>query len=99
MFYGADVVLRQMALPDIRAASGSELFSFFSSTVPYIHVHLANDTVALLDQDTPHFIPPALWPPYSPDLRHSTETALLRVWSDILEAADEQRAVLQVFKY
>ena len=26
--------------------------------------------------------------------RHSTETALLRVWSDILEAADEQRATL-----
>ena len=28
----------------------------------------AKDTVALLDQETPNFIPPALWPPNSPDL-------------------------------
>ena len=33
--YYRDVVLKQMLLPDIRVASGSEFFSFFSRTVPH----------------------------------------------------------------
>ena len=63
--YYRDVVLRQMLLPDIRAASGSEFFVFHQDSVPS---HRAKDTGALLDQETPDFIPPALWPPNSPDL-------------------------------
>ena len=30
--------------------------------------HRAHDTVAFLERETPHFIPPTLWPPNSPDL-------------------------------
>jgi len=40
-------------------------FSFFSKTVPH---HITPDTVAVLDQETPDFILPALWPLNSPDL-------------------------------
>jgi len=39
--------------------------------------HRAKDTVALLDQETPDFIPPALWSPNSPDLNPVDYT----VWS------------------
>jgi len=60
-----DVVLRQMLLPDIRAASGSEFFVFQQDSIPSHHT---KDTGALLDQETPDFILPALWPPNSPDL-------------------------------
>ena len=59
------VVLRRMLLPDIRAASGSEFFVFQQDSAPS---HRAKDTVALLEQQTPDFIPPTLWPPNSPDL-------------------------------
>jgi len=61
--YYRDVVLRQMLLPDIRAASGSQFFVFQQDSVPS---HRAKDTVAPLDQETPDFIPSALWPPNSP---------------------------------
>jgi len=37
--YYRDVVLRQMLLPDIRAASGSKFFVFFSRAVPH---HIVN---------------------------------------------------------
>ena len=39
--------------------------------------HRAEDTVALLDQETPDFIPPAVWPPNSPDINRVDCT----VWS------------------
>jgi len=67
--YYRDVVLRQMLLPDIRAASGSEFFVFQQVSAPS---HRAKGTVALLDRDTPDFIPPVLWPPNSPDLNQLT---------------------------
>jgi len=41
----------------------------------------AKDTVALLDQETPDFIPPALWPPKLPDLNPVDYT----VWSVLQE--------------
>jgi len=63
--YYHDIVLRQMLLPDIREASGSEFFVFQQDSASS---HRTKDTVALLDQETPAFIPPALWPPNSPDL-------------------------------
>jgi len=62
--YYRDVVLRQMLLSDIRAASGSEFFVFQQDSASS---HRAKNTVALLDQETPDFIPPALWLPNSPD--------------------------------
>ena len=54
-----------MLLPDIRAASGSELFVFQQDSVPS---HGAKDTVTPLEQETPNFTPPTLWSPNSPDL-------------------------------
>jgi len=68
------VFLRQMLLPDIRAASGSEFFVFQQDSAPS---HRTKDTIALLDQETPDFIPLALWPPNSPDLNSVDYT----VWS------------------
>jgi len=58
---------RQLLLRDIDAASGSgsEFFVFQQESAPS---QRARDTVALLDQETPDFIPPALWPPNLPDL-------------------------------
>jgi len=58
--YYCDVVLRQMRLPDIRAASGSEFFVFQQDSAP---PQRAKDTVALLDQETPDFITPDVWSP------------------------------------
>jgi len=54
-----DIVLRRMLLPDIRAASGGEFFVFQQDGAPS---HRAKDTLALLEQETPDFIPPTLWP-------------------------------------
>jgi len=76
--YYRDIILRQMLLPDIRAASGSEFFVFQQVIAPS---HRAKDTVPLLDQETPDFIPPALWPPNSPDLSPVDYT----VWSVLQE--------------
>ena len=55
-----------MLLHDIRAVSGSKFFfAFQQDSAPSYH---AKDPVALLNQETPDFIPHALWPPNSPDL-------------------------------
>jgi len=67
-----------MLLPDIRAASGSEFFIFQQDSVPS---HRAKDTVVLLNQETPDFIPPDVWPPNSPDLNRVDYT----VWSVLQE--------------
>ena len=69
-----------MLFPDIRAASGSKFF-IFSRTVPHDTAPKTVDTVALLDQETPDCIPPALWPPNSPDLNPGDCT----VWSILQE--------------
>jgi len=76
--YYRDVVLRQMLLPDIRAASGSEFFVIQQDSTPS---HRAKHTIALLDQETPDFIPPALWLPNSPDLNPVDYT----MWSVLQE--------------
>ena len=68
-----------MLLPDILEASGSEFFVFQQDSVPS---YRAKDTVALLDQEMPDFIPPALWPPNSPDLNPVVDYA---VWSVLQE--------------
>jgi len=66
-----------MLLPGIRSACRSEFFVFQHDSTPS---HRAKDTVALLDQETPDFIPPALcsrWEPNLPDLNPVDYT----VWS------------------
>ena len=40
-------------------------FTFLQDGTP---AHRASETVQLLKQMTPDFIPPTLWPPSSPDL-------------------------------
>jgi len=65
MAYYRDVILRRMLLPDIRTASGSECFVFHQDSASS---HRAKDTVALLVQEMPDFIPPTLWPSNLPDL-------------------------------
>jgi len=76
--YYRDVVLRQMLFPDVHAASGSEFFVLQQDSSPS---HCAKNTLALLDQETPDFVPPALWPPNSPDLNPVDYT----VWSALHE--------------
>jgi inhibitor of nuclear factor kappa-B kinase subunit alpha len=61
--YYRDVLLMQNLLPDIREFS--EYYTFQQDGAP---AHRARDTVELLTNETPDFIPPALWPPNSPDL-------------------------------
>jgi len=73
-----DVVLKQMLLPDIRVASGSEFFIFQHDSTPS---HRAKVTVALLGQEMPDFIPSAVWPPNSPDLNPVDHT----IWSVVQE--------------
>jgi hypothetical protein len=62
--YYRDVILTQQLLPTMREVSG-EYFIFQQDSAP---AHRAHDTVTLLEQATPAFIPPDLWPPNSPDL-------------------------------
>jgi len=69
-----------MLLPDVRASSGNEFFVYQYRTVPH-HIAPKKDTVALLDQETPDFIPPALWLPNSPHLNPVDYT----VWSVLQE--------------
>ena len=57
--YYRDVLLKQGLLPDIRDIT-DKYFIFQQDSAP---AHRARDTVALLETETPDFIPPALWPP------------------------------------
>jgi len=56
-------LLGQKLLPDMRQLS--QYFIFQQDGAP---AHRARDTVSFLQQETPNFIPPTLWPPNSPDL-------------------------------
>ena len=62
--YYPDVLLSQKLLPVMREVSG-EVFIFQQDSAP---THRARDTVRFLEQTTPAFISPDLWPPNSPDL-------------------------------
>ena len=58
------LIASQQLLPMMRKVSG-EFFIFQQDNAP---THRARDTVRLLKQATPAFIPSDLWPPSSPDL-------------------------------
>jgi len=62
--YYRDMFLSKQLLPVMREVSG-EFFIFQQDNAP---AHRARDTVQLLKQATPAFIPPYLWPENSPDL-------------------------------
>ena len=53
----------QNLLPDIR-----EFSKYYTFQQDGALAHRARDTVEVLTRETPDFIPPALWPPNSPDL-------------------------------
>ena len=53
-----DVLLKQQLLPVIRGISGD----FFVLQQDGAPSHRARQTVSLLQQETPAFIPPELWP-------------------------------------
>ena len=61
--YYRDVLLMQKLLPNIRELSEYYTFQQYGATA-----HRARETIELLTNETPDFIPPALWPPNSPDL-------------------------------
>jgi len=60
--YYRDVVLSQQMLPAIKHIAG-DAFVFQRDSAP---AHRARDTIQLLQQETPDFIGPDLWPPNSP---------------------------------
>jgi len=62
--YYHEVLLKKQMLPVMRHIAG-DTYVFQQDGAP---VHCAHETVQLLQQQTPQFISPDLWPPNSPDL-------------------------------
>ena len=65
--YYRNNLLGQKLLSDMRRLSQEEK-SFFVFQHDGAPAHWARDTITFLEQQTPDFIPPTLWPPNSPDL-------------------------------
>ena len=72
----------QGLLPDIRELS--EFYIFQQDSAP---AHRARETVELLTNSTPDFIPPTLWPPNSPDLNPLD----YKIWSVMQEKVYQSR--------
>jgi len=62
--YYRDVLLKQQMLPIMRRIA-DKMYVFQQDSIA---AHRAHDIVQLLQQQTPEFIAPDLWPPNSPDL-------------------------------
>lgn len=62
--YYRDILLSEQLLPSIKMIAG-DAYVFQQDNAP---AHRARETVALLQQVTPEFIEPAMWPANSPDL-------------------------------
>ena len=75
--YYRDMLLKQQMLPVMRCIAG-DVFVFQQDSAP---AHRACETVQLLQQQTPGFISPDLWPPNSPDLNPVD----YRIWGLIQE--------------
>src|SRR5678816_2572759 len=80
-YYG-DVLLKQGLLPDLRDIT-DEYFIFQQDSVPEHEALL----IALLETETPDFVPPTLWPPNSPDLNPVD----YKVWSVMQEKVYRSR--------
>jgi len=63
--YYRDVLLSQQMIPAIKQVIAGDAFVFQQESAP---AHHANDTIQLLERETPDFIGPDLWPPNNPDL-------------------------------
>jgi len=62
--YHRDVLFSQQMLPAIKHVAG-DTFVFQRDNAPS---HRAKDTIKLLQQETPDFVGPDIWPPDIPDL-------------------------------
>ena len=62
--YYRDMLLKQQMLPIMRHIP-VDAYVFRQYSAP---AHHARDTIQLLQQETPEFTAPDLWPPNSPDL-------------------------------
>ena len=62
--YYREVLLKKQMLPVMRRIAG-DTYVFQQGSTP---AHRAHETVELLQQETPQFVSPDLWPPNSPDL-------------------------------
>jgi len=81
--YYRDVLLSQQMLPAIKhVATASDTFVFQQGNVPS---YRAKDTIKLLQQETPDFVGPDLWPPNSPDLNQVD----YKVWGVMRQRAYE----------
>ena len=81
--YYRDMVLSQQLLPVMCDVPG-DFFIFQQDSAP---AHRARDTVRFLEQSTPAFIPPDLWPPNSPDL----STVDYKIWGDIQQRVHQSQ--------
>jgi len=79
--YYKDVLLIQELLPDTRQLSDIYVFQQDSAAA-----QRPRDTVDLLTNETPDFIPSTLWPPNSPDLNPVD----YKVWSVLQEKVDKK---------
>ena len=75
--YYRDMQLKQQMLPVMRRIAG-DVFVFQQDSAP---AHRACETVQLLQQQTPGFVSPDLWPPNSPNLNPVD----YRIWGLIQE--------------
>ena len=86
--YYRDVLLSQQLLPMMRNVLG-EFFIFQQDNAP---AHWARDTVRLLEQATPAFIPPDLWPPNSLDINPMD----YKIWGVVQERVYQSRVYITV---
>ena len=75
--YYRDMLLSQQLLPVMRDVSG-DFFIFQQDSAP---AHRARDTVRFLEQSTPAFILPDLWPPNITDLN----PVYYKIWGDMAQ--------------
>ena len=82
--YYRDVLSLQKLLPDIRQQSSNDFIIFQQDSAA---AHRARETVTLLDEETPDFIPSSLWPANSPDLNPEDYS----IWSVLQERVYRSR--------
>ena len=81
--YYREVLLKKQMLPIMRCIAG-DTYVFQQDGAP---AHRARETVQLLQQETPQFISPDLWPPNSPNLNPVD----YRIWGWMQERVQDAR--------
>ena len=81
--YYCDMLVSQQLLPVMRDVSGNFLI-FQQDSAP---AHRARETVRFLEQSTPTFILPDLWPPNSTDLNPVD----YKIWDDIKQQVHQSQ--------